>query len=253
MNCEKVDELLNEFHDGATSAPLQSQIERHIGGCPSCAAALNRLQDLRSLLQKDIAPLPSSSLEQKLMRAFLERHAPPKTKAPAWRYRLFAGSVSIPKPIFAAALMAIALALTTANLLGRRAAVTTAVDTASTAPSSASLQSPLPAEAFERTKIVEVPVVKECVITKIVTKTVYVERENANINKIPKKPSAFDSSRTTAVSKERDNADNFAVPNLPMSGSVAENGYYTQTDLSGFEPAAESNLRIIRKEKSNEK
>lgn len=253
MNCEKVDELLNAFHDGATSAALQSQIEQHIGGCPSCAAALNRLQYLRGLLRKDIAPPPPPSLEQKLMWAFFERHAPPETKAPAWRYRLFAGSISIPKPVFAAALMAIALALMTANLIGRRAAAMTAVDTASTVPLSDSSQSPLPARLVERTKIVEVPVIKERIVTKIVTKTVYVERENADINKIPKKPSTFDLSRTTAVSKERDNEGNFAVPNLPMSGSVAENGYFTQTDLTNFKPAAESNIRIIKKEKSNEK
>lgn len=248
MNCEKVDELLNAFHDGATSAPLQSRIEQHIAGCSPCAVALNRLQSLRNLLQKDIAPSPSVALDRKLMRAFLERHAPPAPSL-SWTRRLFAGSISIPKPVFAAALIAVVLALITANLIGRRPAVTTAVDTASTAPLKASSQTSPPAKVVIQTKFVEVPVIKE----RVVTKTIYVERDTANAEKTPRKSSAFDSSRTTAGNKEPGNAGNFAVPNLPMSGSVAENGYYTQTDLSGFKPAAESNIRIIKKEKEDEK
>lgn len=249
MNCEKVDELLEAFHDGATSAAMQARIEQHIAGCLSCAAAFDRLQALRNLLRKDIAPSLSAAFDQKLMRAFLDKHAAP-AKCPAWRRWLFAGSISIPKPIFAAALIAVALALITANLIGRGGAVTTAVDTALTAPPAASSQSSPPlTKVVEQTKIVEVPVIKE----RVVTKTIYIEREKVDANKTSKKSSGFNLIQTTEVNKKSNDAPKLAAPNLPMSGSIAENGYFTQTDLTDFKPAAESNIRIIKKEKEDEK
>ncbi len=250
MNCVKVDELLDAFHDGATSASVQARIEQHIAGCLSCAAAFDRMQALRNLLRKDIAPSLSAAFDQKLMQAFLDKHAAP-ANGPTWRRWLFAGSISIPKPIFAAALIAIALALITANLIGRGGtAVTNAVDTALTAPPAASSQSSPPlTKAVEQTKIVEVPVIKE----RVVTKTIYIERENVDANKTSKKSSGFNIIQTTAANKKSNDALKLAAPNLPMSGSIAENGYFTQTDLTNFKPAAESNIRIIKKEKENEK
>lgn len=248
MNCEKVDELLDAFHDGATSAAVQARIEQHIAGCLSCAAAFDRLQALRNLLRKDIAPSLSAAFDQKLMQAFLDKHAAP-AKCPAWRDWLFAGSISIPKPIFAAALIAVALALITANLIGRGGAVTNDVDTALTAPPAVSSQSSPLTKAVEQTKIVEVPVIKE----RVVTKTIYIERENVDANKTSKKSSGFNLIQTTAVNKKSNDAPKLAAPNLPMSGSIAENGYFTQTDLTNFKPAAESNIRIIKKEKEDEK
>lgn len=250
MNCEKVDELLDAFHDGATSAAVQTRIRQHIAGCLSCAAAFDRLEALRHLLRKDIAPSLSAAFDRKLMQAFLDKHPAPAKSLMWWRW-LFAGSISIPKPVFAAVLIAVALAFITANLIGRSStAVTNAVDTALTAPPAASSQSSPPlTKTVEQTKIVEVPVIKE----RVVTKTIYIERENVDANKTSKKSSGFNLTQTTAVNKKSNDAPKLAAPNLPMSGSIAENGYFTQTDLTDFKPAAEPNIRIIKKEKENEK
>ena len=245
MNCEKVNELLNELHDGAMSEALKTRMETHIADCSSCCAAFDRLQALRNLLQTDVAPAPSAALDRKLMQAFREKHHAP-AKSPAWRRGIFAGSVSVPKPIFAAALIAVAVAVTTANLIGRNAAISSGVNTASTAPIT---QQALP-EVIEKTKIVEVPVIKE----RVVTKTVYVEREDGNVQRAAGKSFELNSIRGGAVNKKRDDAANpAAVPNLQMSGSIAENGYFTRTDLSDFAPVAEAKIRIIKKEKTDEK
>lgn len=246
MNCEKVKESIEAFHDGAINGASGILVEKHLTNCSSCAAELNRLRALRKLLQKDVAPVPSPALDRKLMRAFLEKHERP-AKSPSWWSAIFAGSVSIPKPAFAAALIAVAVAITAANFIGRNAAISAGANTASTAPA-VSLQ-PSPSTFIEQTKIVEVPVYKE----RVVTKTVYVERESGGAQKTSKKTSDFNTSKLTALDKNRHNTIDSAVPGLQMSASIAENGYFTRTDLKDFEPATESNVRIIRKEKTDEK
>ncbi|HEX8638090.1 MAG TPA: zf-HC2 domain-containing protein [Pyrinomonadaceae bacterium] len=245
MNCEKVKESIEAFHDGAINDAVKIRTEEHIAGCASCAAAFDRLRALSDLLRKDVAPATSGALDRKLMRAFAEKYEL-TAKSPARWSGIFSGSLSIPKPAFAAGLIAVAVAITAANLIGRRASIDTTSNRVSTAPAAFSQPSP---EAVEQTKIVEVPVVRERVITRVV----YVERPS----QADEFKTRFDAIHSRArnlpgktikekkgVSSEREN-----ISDLAMNGSVGRNGYFTSGDLTGFQPAAELKARIVEEKK----
>lgn len=89
-----------------------------------------------------------------------------------------------------------------------------------------------PAEIVTKTVVVEVPVVKE----KIVTRTVYVREPVRNIQRAKAKTP---SSPKPGI--------------LPSYSSVAENGYFTDVNLRGFQPSAEMNTKIIKEVKKDEK
>ena len=100
-----------------------------------------------------------------------------------------------------------------------------------TAPSAIANETPAQTPDETTIRIVEVPVIKE----KIITRTVYV-REPKN-NKNEKNKSSADARQN----------------NLPLSSSVTENGYFTDVNLKGFEPSAEINAKIIKEVKEDEK
>jgi anti-sigma factor RsiW len=49
-------EWLPAYHDGELSPSRRQQVEKHLQECPSCAAELQQLQGLSSLLRADPAP-----------------------------------------------------------------------------------------------------------------------------------------------------------------------------------------------------
>ncbi len=244
MNCEKVNALIEAFHDKALNTNEKAGMEEHLAGCFSCRKKQERLSALSALIQKSSVPEPSASLEQNLLQAFSAHHEKP-AKSPVWWRQIFAGSVSIPKPVFAAALIAVAVIVTAAHLIGRNAATALNAETSSSAqfPVSASSTSP---EIIEQTKIVEVPVIKE----RIVTRVVYVEQKG----RAAAKPAQ---NRTLiAGRKELRRSEPISNPketSLTMNGSVAENGYFTRIDLTGFRPTNGMNARVVREEKNDEK
>ncbi len=98
-----------------------------------------------------------------------------------------------------------------------------------------------PAEIETKTVFVEVPVVKfvevPIVKEKIVTRTIYVREPVQNIQRAKAKmPNSPKSSITPSYST-----------------TVAENGYFTDVNLRGFEPSAEMNTKIIKEVKKDEK
>jgi hypothetical protein len=103
---------------------------------------------------------------------------------------------------------------------------------------------PRPPEIIERTNTVEVPVVQEHVVNRVV----YIRREVP----LQKKPQA----RFTG---SRENAKNTATPqyrsltDLDTSASITGNGYLTQANLTALQPTKEMKVRIIKGVKINEK
>ena len=87
-------------------------------------------------------------------------------------------------------------------------------------------------QVVERTKLVEVPVVR----VRVVTRTVYSARAQRNARE----------ARNRAQAAEQN------YPNLAMSDSIAEHGYLTRAKLAGFQPANEMKARIIKEVKVNE-
>lgn len=242
MNCEKVKELAQEFHDGALVAPLEQQIKAHVAACVSCCLELDRLRALSEMLRQiPRAPSSPAALEAKLMRAFRQKHAQPVVPTAWWR-GIFVGSLTISKPAFAGALVVVAVAIVAANIIGRNTAFTLAEKTFSFDDRAVS---PAPPQIIEQTKFVEVPV------ERIVTKIVYVEKETSGAEKVR---SRFGTPRRKGLDRSgRNVATKAGDSNFPMQDSVAENGYFTRTNLTGFEPSAEMKPRIIREVKIDEK
>jgi hypothetical protein len=243
MKCEEVSLLIEEFYDDEIDFRLKARVKEHLAGCPSCSAEFDRIFRLDQLLEKAPAPpAPSALLDQKLMKAF-ERHNKEALKSPAWWQRIFVGSVSIPKPAFAAILLAIAAAITATIMIERNRSASSEIGTS--LPALSIVSAPLPPEIIEKTKIVEVPVIKE----RVVTRVVYVERENSEAIKSQKALSARngnDGNMQKQILKEGDT-------NLAMNGSVEDGGYVTRANLTGFQPATELKTRIIQEGKPGEK
>lgn len=244
MKCEEVSLLIEEFYDDEIDFRLKTRVKEHLAGCRSCSAELDRIFRLDQLLEKAPAPpTPSALLDTKLMKAF-ERHNKEALKSPAWWQRIFVGSVSVPKPAFAAILLAIVATMTTAIMIERNRSASS--ETGTSLPASSPIVSaPLPPEIIEKTKIVEVPVIKE----RVVTRVVYVERQNNEAIKLQKASSARnenDGNMQKQTLNERDT-------NLAMNGSVEDGGYVTRANLTGFQPATELKTRIIQEGKRDEK
>lgn len=244
MDCERVSLLIEEFYDGEMDLHLKSRVEEHIAGCALCNAEFHKVLRLDQILERSSAPPPPSAmLDRKLMEAFQRQNQKDLT-SPVWWQRIFIGSVSIPKPAFAAALIMIAFAVTAANIAGRFAVISSDASTISPVASPVNL-TPLPPEVIETTKIVEVPIVKE----RIVTRIVYIERQSNEAVK-SQKATLAQNQRGGNKQKEVVNEDN---TNLAMNGSIVDGGYVTRANLNGFQPTAELKTRIIGGGKTDEK
>ncbi len=245
MNCQEVKLWLQEFHDSAADSDLSERIRKHIAGCSTCKSELRQLRALRKLLLKSSVPAPSAALAQGLIEAFHQEHKK-SAKAVSWWSQAFGSSIAIPVPALAAAIIVMAIGIAAVNIIGRNAAFSAASNSSSIA-STPVISTPLsPPEIIEQTKIVEVPVLSE----RIVTRVVYVERQG-RAAELPAQ------NRTLIVArKEMRRNEPLSNPKASpptMNGSVAENGYLTRIDLTGFQPANGMNARVVREVKNDEK
>lgn len=198
------------------------------------------LQTLSKLLRSSRAPLPSSGFDQKMMQVMFEERQKFVDVKPRWK-RIFNFSINIPAPIFALAILAVVAAIGIANLVGRYAASSaesgssTKVDTLSRPP-----------EIVEQTKTIEVPIVQE----RVVNRVVYVQRAV-----LPqKKPQTrFAGSRENEQDKVGPRDRSLAGHSLGNTASVTGNGYLTQANLTALQPTKEMKVRIIKGVKINEK
>ncbi|HLM61352.1 MAG TPA: hypothetical protein VK308_11145, partial [Pyrinomonadaceae bacterium] len=167
-------------------------------------------------------------------------------KSPVWWRRIFAGSVSIPKPVFAAALIAVAVIVTVANLIGRNAANTLYAETISSAQAQVITAPSASPEIIERTKIVKIPVIRE----RIVTRVVHVEKQRRTADLPARNPALFSSRKDLRRNPPNSNPKDTSIA---TKGSIAENGYLTRIDLTGFQPTNGMNARVVREVKNDEK
>lgn len=164
--------------------------------------------ELRQLLLTWEAPDESAAARARLLASFRERAAP----RPLWR-RLLTSSVRVPLP--AAACAALAFALSAYALVARTAQTNSAVTTNTPAPV---------------VKVVEVPVVQE----RVVERVVYVERKE--------RPAARPANRQLAS----------AARNPSAARAGADASYVTPVDMAVFEPAGEMNFRIVKRGKTDD-
>ncbi len=227
MNCAETKKHIEALADGELTGKAKATVENHLQICSACRTAKEDLILLSGFLeQSEIAP-PSAALEKHLLNSFRQYQKPKNSRT---RRHIFFGALLIPKPIFAAFLLLTATTVWAAFQIGK---INSSV-VSMTAPPIAATENQIrtPAETETRIVHVEVPVVKE----KIVTRTVYVREPAQNIQR--------------AKAKTPDSPKSGI---LPSYNSVAENGYFTDVNLRGFEPTAEMNAKIIKEVKENEK
>jgi hypothetical protein len=185
---------------------------------------MEKMSSLSNLLRTNRIISAVGGTDRRMMKSF-KNHRSSKTSR--WRRVVF-GAFVVPKPVFAALFLMALAGLWAAFEIGKIASTTISM----TSPAvDAPVQ--MPPETTVQTVFVEVPAVKE----KMVTRIVFV-RERKSVKTEKSKSSA-------APSQQND---------LPLySSTVADNGYFTDVSLKGFQPSAEISAKIIKEVKENEK
>lgn len=223
MNCVESKNNIEALIDGELGGALKDAVENHLRICRACEETKDEMILLSGFLQTSEIKLPSAALENRLMQSFRQRQKAEKVSS--WRQIIF-GAVAIPKPVFAALL----LAAVTASWLAFEVGKINSSIVSMTAPTIDS-QVQMPPETEIKTVVVEVPVVRE----KIVTRTIFVREKPEN-----------QSGKAQPAAASKSNI-------LPSSSSVADNGYFTDVNLKGFQPSAEIGAKIIKEVKEDEK
>ena len=213
-------DLIFDEADAALTPRLLSEVE----ACGACGAQYQSLKETLAICdeaQAAAAPRESywpqyhQALRRRLLDAARDVPATATANAP-FRARLFTTSVRVPAPLAAAAvLLLVASSVLSLTLMLRPASEPVMLAAPNTPHASA-----------PQIKFIEVPVVKE----KIVTQTIYVPRRSDNNTR-------GDTSRENLAGVRRQN-------NAPPVASATPAP--TRANLSGFKPAGEVNLRIIK-------
>lgn len=235
MECKDCLFLFDDYTDEILKEEGISEISEHLAVCTSCAFAYKQFHREQELFERYLHKADESPVLWKNLQESIN-----PLKAKPWWLRIFQGSISIPKPVLAAALILIAAAFISANVMWKRSVATTSeivlkpsvptIDNASQQP-----------EVVEKTKFVEVPVIKERVVTKIV----YVERQKTRPLR-SESPVLASTGSNQSIKKS-------VKGNITVSGIPVDKGYFTQVDLSQFQPTNETKVRVISEVKGNEK
>jgi hypothetical protein len=228
-------ELLFDEPDGAARARLLSEVE----ACALCAAQYRSLRETLELCDEaSAAAMPRESywpqyhaaLSRRLhaaagdapasdARAQQQSDVRAQRSAPFWK-RLLTSSIRVPAPVAAAAvLLLVAVSVFALSLVARDAPEPVVL----AAPHSSQ------GEAAPQIKFIEVPVVQE----KIITQTIYVPRRNHSRD-------GGDAASRRVLTRE--NLAGVRRQNAPAPEAATT----PRANLSGFKPAGEVNLRIIK-------
>jgi hypothetical protein len=224
MKCIENKKNIEALLDNELDDALREAVEDHFQVCPVCRESKEQASSLSTLLQMSQILLPSTALDRRIMKSFRQQHE----SVPVWR-RIILGTFPVPKPAFAALLILAMAGFWTAFQLGKIYSTPISISEQLGETAQAPIQTPEQPEV--QTVVVEVPVIKE----KIVTRTIYVRQPKINKNEKSK------------------SLDVLRQSNLPLSSVVANNGYFTDVSLKGFQPSAEINAKIIKGVKEDEK
>jgi hypothetical protein len=237
MQCVEVEKFVNRLVDDELDLPVKKSVQAHLDECRSCERFFENTQSVGGILRNCLPPIaPSSRLDALVMEAFYSKQKQPISNAPqSWLHMIF-GWFVIPRPIafaFTAVIFAALLGLT--FQLGRISAtdvqMTMPTDNSAALQMQPSVKIPPVVAETPAIKIVEVPVIRE----KIVTRFVYLNKQSGDKN-------AFKTARSNQQSNE-----------LLMNDSIAENGFLTQTKLKGFQPVSKIKTTIIKGGNTDEK
>lgn len=218
------DNLIDLIFDEADAA-LTPRLLTEVEACGACGAQYRSLTETMAICDEaTIAATPRESywpqyhqaLRRRLLDAARDVPATATAKAPFWM-RLFTTSVRVPAPLAAAAVVLLVASSVLALTFALRPA-----------PEPVMLAAPnMPHVSAPQIKFIEVPVMRE----KIVTQTIYVPRRGNDNNM------KGDAARENLAGVRRQN-------NAPPAASATPAP--ARANLSGFKPAGEVNLRIIK-------
>ncbi len=222
-DCRTMESRLVDLVFGELEADEKLHLLAEVEACDDCLKEYRSMTGVLLFFDEAVkASTPDESFwpeHQAMRREHLEQVAPfviAPGHEPLWK-RIFAVRLHVPVPVAAALL----LALMVSSVLALRPS---AKEAAATAQPPVVVQAP--------PEVIEVPVVRE----KIITRTVYVERE---------KPEA----RRPHSNTPRNN------PTLTARRAEAESvqgGFFTRANLTDFQPADEMTIRVIKRNNPDE-
>jgi hypothetical protein len=207
------------------------------------AEELSEDSELNGLLRAWDAPEPSTDARERLLAEFRAT----SRRAPLWR-RALSAELRVPLPVAACA----ALALLSAFFVLAARTRTTAQSAAAQSTNADVRTNDAPA-----VKIVELPVERERVVTRIV----YVEKnapraEAQQSSAQSKSMRQRETTRREAVTQPNSNREAREVRTAFESGSKSTDeptSYFTRVDMADFQPADEMKIRIVKRGKADEK
>ena len=226
-NCRRIESQMVDLLFGGLDREQRLRLLGEIESCANCMGQYLSCSETLSVCDRTtIAATPPESYWPRYnatLRQALRAPVPALAdtpRVPFWR-RLLTARLPVPFPVAAA--LVVAFVISSALAL-RRAPVGQPL-----APSQ-----PTP---IETVRIVEVPVERE----KIVTRIVYVEKkrgaERAGPAPLPAVASATELNNSTAANNKHED----------------EAGFFTRADLKGFQPADEMKIRVIKRNTTDEK
>jgi hypothetical protein len=204
--------------------------------------------ELSTLLRAWDAPEPSARSRERLLSEFRAG----VVRAPFWR-RALSAEVRVPLPVAACAALALL-----ASLFMLAARTQTPAQTAATTAAAHNATADVRAlDAAPEVKIVEVPVERE----RVVTRVVYVERNapraEAQMLATTQQPASTERIGTTrGVVQSNSNSEAASRQTAVETGAQSATeptSYFTRVDMADFQPADEMKIRIVKRGKTDEK
>ena len=225
MKCIEAEKKLDAFFDGEIIS--SKEIEAHLENCASCQTIFENLGAMRRTLKQNFTVSTPPLLGEKVLSAFQKHHKVKRDEPKRKPEKI--GWFGVPRFALAAAMILFTLATISAFQIGRLSASEIVISLPQIEQNSNSTQIENEFEPQEMTtKIVEIPVIKEKIVEvpvireKIVTKTIYVYKPEKSTNFLTGK-------------------EDFALTN-----KIDDNKYLTRSNLEGFQPVSEMNLRISK-------
>ncbi|HEX8491957.1 MAG TPA: hypothetical protein VF658_03890 [Pyrinomonadaceae bacterium] len=227
-NCRRIESQLVDLLFNDLDREHKLRLLTEIETCASCMSQYLSFSETLTVFDRTAqASLPpesywphyTASLHQRLLAPAPTPVTEKIARAPFWK-RLLTARLPVPAPVAAA--LIVGLIITSALAL-------------KDAPTARVVAPRVP--PIETVKIVEVPIVKE----RIVTRTVYVERKHT----------AERGTRPPSLVAARASEPNDST--LADSKHEDEPGFFTRANLKGFQPADDMKLRVIKRNHTNEK
>lgn len=223
-DCREVERNMVDLVFGELGEDERSLLLSEIERCPECLGEYSSMRGTMRVFDHAVeASLPAESFwpqHHEALRQHLAINSSPVAtrQEPFWK-RFFALKLHVPVPVAAAVI----ISLLTLSVLALRSSTTTPAQTLAAQPLLAPQTPP---------RIVEIPIVRE----KVITHTVYVEKTRRGM-----KDELSQSSKSQRV-----------APSVREKENDQE-GLFTRASLTDFQPPDEMRIRIIKRSNSDEK